>query len=111
MSDHKPKQKRQKNPDGGHLLDERQTEQDADQNPPAPSVLCVQSIPERQGGGRPQEEPGDVGIDQMGLAVKPRHEQQRARHDQSRRDSIPASQEAEADRDGQRKLDDRCHPP
>ena len=66
--------KRQQHHHRPHLLDESQAEQDADSDPPAPRVGLVQPFPERQGRRRPDQEARRVGIDQVGLAVKPGHQ-------------------------------------
>ena len=65
----------------------------------------MQPIPERQGDGHPEQEPRDIRVDQVRLAVKPGHEQERAGHDQAHRGPVPAGQEGEADRDRQGELE------
>ena len=71
----------------------------------------VQPFPERQGRRRPEQEARRVGIDQVGLAVQPGHQQQRAGHDQPHPHAVAPRQEVKADRDREGKLDDRRHPP
>ena len=71
----------------------------------------LQPFPERQRRGRPEQEPRRIGVDQVGLAIESRHQQQRAGHDQPDPCAIAPRQEMKADRDRERKLDHRCHPP
>ena len=58
-----------------------------------------------------RKRPGISVSARCGLAVEPGHEQERARHRPAHPGPIAAGQEPEADRDRQRELDDRGHPP
>ena len=74
-------------------------------------VWLVQPFPERQGRRRPDQEARRVGVDQVGLAIEPGHQQERAGHDQPHPRPIAPRQEMKADRDRQGKLDNRRHSP
>ena len=83
MADDQPEKERTQYHDRGHLLHKGQTEQNADGHPPSPPVRLVQSVPEGERRGRPEQETRGVCIHQMGLAVKAGHQQERAGHDQA----------------------------
>ena len=72
--DDQPEQKRQQHHHRPHLFDKGQTEQHANRDPPAPAFRLVEPVPERQGRRRPDQKAWRVGVDQVGLTVKPRHE-------------------------------------
>ena len=73
-----PQQNRHEHHDGTQLFDETQAKQDADGDPPSPRLRFIEPFPERQRGGHPQQKPGRIRVDQVGLPIKSWHHQQRA---------------------------------
>ena len=110
VADDEPGQERAEDHHGRHLLDEGQAQEHADRHPPGAGVGLVQPLPERQGRGRPEEEPGHVGRRDVAVAVDAGHEQERARHHPADPGAVPPRQEPEPDRDRQRVLEDRGQP-
>ena len=110
VTDDEPGQERAEDHHGRHLLEERQAQEHADRHAPGAGVGLVQPLPERQGRGRPEEEPGHVGRRDVAVAVDAGHEQERARHHPADPGAVPPRQEPEPDRDRQRVLEDRRQP-
>ncbi len=94
-----------------HLLHKRRARPAPDQNPAVASRSVHGVLPERQGRGRPEQEPRHIGPRDVAVSIDPRHAQQGTRHHPANPCPIPPRQEPETDRDRERIFENRGQPP